>query len=276
MGPTTVAVIAALLAPAALAPAPTNAAPSAPVASSSVVEVPMRGRVLGVAVAPASAGADIVLAIDSSVTLKHFTLDSPSRIVIDLGGATLAIRSNYDGKARGPVRNLRLSQYRADTVRLVIDLDGSRSYTVVREGGQVRIALRAPAVAFARWGSTNTAGEPSPQVSAGRLEQQAPIAATSFDASSVDVSSVDAKPVDVKPVDVKPVDAKLVDATPAEVPQVETPIVKAGPQPVVRDDHSGDPLTAACQRRCRRWRPRAGSSRSRASRSATMVRTFAT
>ena len=239
MGPTTVAVIAALLAPAALAPAPTNADSAAPVAIRSVVEVPMRGRVLGVAVAPASAGADIVLAIDSSVTLKHFTLDSPSRIVIDLGGATLAIRSNYDGKARGPVRNLRLSQYRADTVRLVIDLDGSRSYTVVREGGQVRIALRAPAVAFARWGSTNTAGEPSKQVSAGRLEQQAPIAAASVDATSFDAKSVDASPVHAKPVDAKPV-----DATPAEVPQVETPIVKAGPQPVVRDDHSGDPLTA--------------------------------
>jgi hypothetical protein len=171
MGPTTVAVISALLAPAVLALAPANAvsaAPSAAVAIRSVVKVPMRGRVLGIAVAPAPAGADIVLAIDSTVTFKHFTLDNPSRIVIDLGGATLAIGSKYDGKTRGPVRNLRLSQYRADTVRLVIDLDGSRSYTVVRENGQVRIALRAPAVAFARWGTTNTAGDPSPLVAAGR------------------------------------------------------------------------------------------------------------
>lgn len=126
MGPTTVAVISALLAPGALALAHVNApadgsagytAPSAHVAITSRADVPTRGRVLGIAVAPASSGADIVLAIDSSVTLKHFTLDNPSRIVVDLGGANLAIRSNYDGKARGPVRNLRLSQYRADTVR---------------------------------------------------------------------------------------------------------------------------------------------------------------
>ena len=233
MGPTTVAVISALLAPGVLALAQANApananananandaAPSAPVAIAAVYDVPTRGRVLGIAVAPASAGADIVLAIDSSVTLTHFTLENPSRIVVDLGGANLAIRSNYDGKARGPVRNLRLSQYRADTVRLVIDLDGARSYTVVRDGGQVRIALSAPAVAFARWGSTRIGGELSSQVAAGRLEQlQAPLA-------------------------VAPVEAKQVEAKPVDVPQVETPIVKAGPQPVVLDDHSGDPLTA--------------------------------
>ncbi|QJR34355.1 AMIN domain-containing protein [Gemmatimonas groenlandica] len=234
MGPTTVAVISALLAPGALALAHVNApadgyagytAPSAHVAITSRTDVPTRGRVSSIAVAPASAGADIVLAIDSSVTLKHFTLDNPSRIVVDLGGANLAIRSNYDGKARGPVRNLRLSQYRADTVRLVIDLDGSRSYTVVREGGSVRIALSAPAVAFARWGSSSTGGELSSQVAAGRLEQSAPTAPV--------VAQVEAKP-----------QAKPVEAKPVEVQQVETPIVKAGPQSVVLDDHSGDPLTA--------------------------------
>ncbi|WP_411279698.1 AMIN domain-containing protein [Gemmatimonas sp.] len=231
MGPTTVAVISALLAPGALALAHVNApadyaAPSARVAITSLSEVPTRGRVLGIAVAPASAGADIVLSLDSTVTLKHFTLDNPSRIVVDLGGANLAIRSNYDGKARGPVRNLRLSQFRADTVRLVIDLDGSRSYTVVREGGQVRIALSAPAVAFARWGSSSTGGELSSQVSAGRLGQPAPIAAVSA------------------PVEAKPAEAKPVEAKPVEVKQFETPIVRAAPAPVVIDDHSSDPLTA--------------------------------
>lgn len=227
IGPTTVAVISALLAPGALARAPMNApviacAPAdymAPTAMPAYADVPTRGRVLGIAVAPATAGAEIVLAIDSSVTLRHFTLDNPSRIVVDLGGANLAIRSNYDGKPRGPVCNLRFSQYRADTVRLVIDLVGAHSYTVVRDGGQVLIALSAPAVTFARWGSTNTNGELSSQVAVGRLEQLAPVG-------------------------VAPVDAKPVEAPPGEVRQVDTPIAKAGPQAVLRDDHSGDPLTA--------------------------------
>ena len=240
MGPTTIAVISALLAPSALALAHVNApangnaghtAPSAHAAITSSVEVPTRGRVSGIAVAPATAGADIVLSLDSSVTLRHFTLDNPSRIVVDLGGANLAIRSNYDGKARGPVRNLRLSQYRADTVRLVIDLDGSRSYTVAREGGQVRIALSAPAVAFARWGSNSAGGELSSQVAAGRLEQHTPVAAV--------MAPVEAKALEAKALDAKPVDAKSVAVT-----VIETPIVKSAPAPVAIDDHSSDPLTA--------------------------------
>ena len=65
MGPTTVAVISALLAPSALALAHVNApvdgsagytAPSALVAITASSDVPTRGRVLGIAVAPASAG----------------------------------------------------------------------------------------------------------------------------------------------------------------------------------------------------------------------------
>ena len=222
MGPTAVAVIAALLAPGALARTPMNAPTIAfayaddvsPPAMAARGDVPTRGRVRGIVVAPATAGAEIMLAIDSSVASTHFTLENPSRIVVDLGGANLVIRSNYDGKPRGPVRNLHLSQYRADTVRLVIFLDGARSYMVMREGGQVRIALNAPAVAFARWGSTSIGGEPSSQVATGRLEQLAPIG------------------------------AEAEGDTLAEVRQIDTPIVKAGSQSVLLDDHSGDPLTA--------------------------------
>ena len=52
MGPTTLAVISALLAPGALVPAG-YAAPSAPVAGTSPADALARGRVRGVAVAPA-------------------------------------------------------------------------------------------------------------------------------------------------------------------------------------------------------------------------------
>ncbi len=222
MGPTAVAVIAALLAPGALSRTPMNAPTIAfayaddvsPPAMAARGDVPTRGRVRGIVVAPATAGAEIMLAIDSSVASTHFTLENPSRIVVDLGGANLVIRSNYDGKPRGPVRNLHLSQYRADTVRLVIFLDGARSYMVVREGGQVRIALNAPAVAFARWGSASIGGDLSSQVAVDRLEQLAPIG------------------------------AEAVGDTLVEVRQIDTPIVKAGPQPGLLGDHSGDPLTA--------------------------------
>ena len=53
---------------------------------------PVRGRVSGVAVAPLVTGAEIVIVIDSSVSVNHFTLDGPSRLVLDLGGASLSTR----------------------------------------------------------------------------------------------------------------------------------------------------------------------------------------
>ena len=80
---------------------------------------PLRGRVSGISVSPATGGADVVIALDSGITVRHFLIDSPSRLVVDLGGASLSMRGSYDGQSRGPVRNVRLAQYRSDTVRVV-------------------------------------------------------------------------------------------------------------------------------------------------------------
>ena len=94
----------------------------------------------------------VVLGADAGLDLAHFTLDNPSRIVVDIAGARLAIPSSYDGRTRGPVRNVRLSQYRSDTVRVVIDLDKDHYYTVERDGDLVRVSLEAAdVVAFAPW-----------------------------------------------------------------------------------------------------------------------------
>ena len=117
-----------------------------------------------------------MIAIDSGVTVRHFTLDGPTRLVVDLGGASLAVRgAGYDGRTRGPIRNVRLSQYRADTVRLVIDLDAARQYTVDRAGNEVRIRVEGPAVTVARWETQTGVSAPASQVAAGRLEAPSPV-----------------------------------------------------------------------------------------------------
>ena len=167
MGPTTVAVMAALL----VGGSPAPAASTAPSAATAITndDAAIRGRVRALEVAPAPNGTAIVLDVDAAVTLNHFTLDNPTRLVLDLGGASLQMRSNYDGKARGAVRNVRLSQFRADTARLVIDLDGPHKYTVERDGNSVRINIEAQPSQFARW----TSGRPAADVTAvatGRLE----------------------------------------------------------------------------------------------------------
>ncbi len=167
MGPTTVAVMAAILAGGMPAPA-AHTAPSAATAITND-EAAIRGRVRALEVAPAPTGTAVVLDVDAAVSLNHFTLDNPSRLVVDLGGASLAIRSNYDGRARGAVRNVRLSQFRADTARLVIDLDAAHKYTVERDGNSIRINIETEAQQFARW----TTGRPAADATAvatGRLE----------------------------------------------------------------------------------------------------------
>lgn len=139
-------------------------APGAFFAGSSVL-----GRVSRISVEPGTSGVEVSIAIDSGVTVRHFTLDGPDRLVVDLGGASLSVRgANYDGRTRGPIRNVRLAQFRNDTVRMVIDLDAARHYTVEHKDGVVRVLLDGPTVAFAPWetksafAATNTA--------AGRLD----------------------------------------------------------------------------------------------------------
>jgi type IV pilus assembly protein PilQ len=170
MGPTTVAVMTALLVhgtPVPTAPLARTVSP-APVATTT--DNAVRGRVRAIEVAPSEGGAVVALAVDAGVSLAHFTLENPARVVVDLGGASLAIPSNYDGKARGAVRNVRLSQYRADTVRIVIDLDQAHSYVIERDGDIVRLLLDAPVTQFARWGSKNFTGATTTAVAAGKLE----------------------------------------------------------------------------------------------------------
>ena len=73
----------------------------------------------------------------------------------------MALRARaYDGVARGPVRNVRISQFRADTVRLVIDLDASHTYKVTRDGATVSLVVDAPASQFASWEMSGRAGAP--------------------------------------------------------------------------------------------------------------------
>jgi type IV pilus assembly protein PilQ len=172
MGPTTAAVMAALLLGAdASTVRSAFAAPMARMAAPP--EVPaVRGRVHAVELSSSSTGAAVVIGADSGLAVSHFTLDNPHRLVIDIGGASLAIRSTYDGRARGPVRNVRLAQYRADTVRLVIDLNASHRYQVRREGTRIRIELEAPAASFVTWGTGSL--KAATAVATGRLDEPKP------------------------------------------------------------------------------------------------------
>ena len=222
MGPTTVAVMAALL----VGGSPAPAASTAPSAATAITndDAAIRGRVRALEVAPAPNGTAIVLDVDAAVTLNHFTLDNPTRLVLDLGGASLQMRSNYDGKARGAVRNVRLSQFRADTARLVIDLDGPHKYTVERDGNSVRINIEAQPSQFARW----TSGRPAADVTAvatGRLESPVAVPASQPQPAEPVAEPTKAEPAKAEPAKAEPAahnasDDMLTPRTPASAASI--------------------------------------------------------
>ena len=99
---------------------------------------------------------EVVIAVSGPVTVQDFTVPTPHRIVLDITGARLGpMGTAYDRVARAGVTNIRTSQYRSDVVRVVLDVQGPRTYTVSRTDGEIRITLKGDA-SFADWHSTGS------------------------------------------------------------------------------------------------------------------------
>lgn len=165
---------------------------SAALAASAVLTVarvasreePKPGAVTALSVLPASGRADVVIAVDGAITVVDFTLSAPYRVVVDLRGATLGVAARlYDRVMRGGITNVRMAQYQPGIVRVVLDLDGPRSYSVVREAHAVRIGVNGPGE-FAAWHLGGSAAataslavreEPSPTSSAEPPSTAAPL-----------------------------------------------------------------------------------------------------
>jgi len=136
--------------------------------------------VTGVRVAPATGRTEVVINVSGDVRVEDFVLENPHRIVVDLHGARLGLPADaYDRQARGVLRNLRFSQYRDDVVRVVLDVDASRAYSVLDRDGAVRVAIEGGA-SFAEW-STGQSAAPRPTAVVGAadiVQQEAPVART--------------------------------------------------------------------------------------------------
>jgi type IV pilus assembly protein PilQ len=123
---------------AAMAAAPANAGP---------------GEVTAVSVLPAPGRAEIVIDVAGSVGYQDFMLEGPTRLVVDVTGATLSSTSAvYDGVNRAGILNVRYGQYRPDVVRIVVELESLRDYTIEQRDGTIRVAFGTDRT-FAAWSS---------------------------------------------------------------------------------------------------------------------------
>ncbi|HEX3235792.1 MAG TPA: AMIN domain-containing protein [Gemmatimonadales bacterium] len=136
---------------------------------------PANGEVTAVSLAPAAGKAEVVIGIHGAVQVRDFMLTDPDRLVLDVVGARLnqTAAALYDGVTRGGVRNLRYSQFRPDVVRIVLELDGAKTYKIDRSAEAIRVNF-GPAPSFQAWTSedegaalaTDEAPAPAPAAAA--------------------------------------------------------------------------------------------------------------
>jgi type IV pilus assembly protein PilQ len=155
---------------------------SATVARAADTDAPRgSGVVVSLSVVPMTGRAEVVIAVDGSVDVQDFTLSKPARVVLDLKGAHLGMPARlYDKVQRGAIMNLRVAQYKEDVVRVVIDLDRSRDYSVTRGEESIRVSIDAEAGRFNAWHASREAASPEPRIEparAPRVAKRVPLAA---------------------------------------------------------------------------------------------------
>ena len=227
----TITAAGAIAAVALGAPAPVVAAVAAPApadAARAALGRPAGSVVTSLSVAPGAGSADVVVGVEGAVEVSDFNLANPHRIVIDLIGARVGKgRKAYDKVARGAIANLRVSQYKADVVRIVLDLDGERKYTVTRREGSVRISVDGPD-AFAAWSSGGSAA-PAPKAASAPKAPDVTAAVIDLpDASDVKAAPAEPVPAPAEPLPApaEPLPAPAPAVAPPEEPQQEEPMVR--------------------------------------------------
>ena len=72
-------------------------------------------------------------------------------MVLDISGARLGVGAHaYDKVSRAGITNVRLAQYKADVVRLVLEMDSTREYEVTTSDKEIRVSV-VGADKFAAW-----------------------------------------------------------------------------------------------------------------------------
>ena len=114
---------------------------------------PAEGSVTSLSVIPATGKAEVVIGVAGGLEVRDFTLRAPDRIVLDLAGTSLGLASRgYDRVSRGGISDVRYSQFRKGTVRVVVYLDGPHAYHISKSDGEVRVSVTVPVGAqFAAW-----------------------------------------------------------------------------------------------------------------------------
>ncbi|MCJ7628205.1 MAG: AMIN domain-containing protein, partial [Longimicrobiales bacterium] len=110
------------------------------------------GPVTGLSVQPAPDRTEVVISMEGQPEYRDFTMEGPSRLVVDLIGAQHALpRENFLDINRGGVRSIRTSQYSDEIVRVVIELDAVVGYQILQGDRALRVVLENQDGMFTPW-----------------------------------------------------------------------------------------------------------------------------
>lgn len=158
------------------------------------------GPVTGLSIAPAAERTEVVISVEGDVTYRSFTMEGPSRLVVDVFGARQELPDeDFLELHRGGVRSIRASQFSQEFVRVVLELEELVAHEVLPVTGGVRVSLENRHGAFQPWSTgvlrsaasaevastgappaVQAAAPPTPAPTAGPVRQEAPRITVSF------------------------------------------------------------------------------------------------
>jgi type IV pilus assembly protein PilQ len=111
--------------------------------TGATTAAPTAASVTALSVLPGTGRAEVVIGVTGDVDVMDFALDK--RIVVDIKGATLGIKGQvYDKVQRAGISNVRYSQFSKEVVRVVLELESARQYTVVKGEKDIRVSIDGP------------------------------------------------------------------------------------------------------------------------------------
>ena len=120
------------------------------------------GPVTGLSVQPAPERTEVVISVEGQADYRDFTMEGPSRLILDLFGAQHALpQDNFLNIDRGGVRSIRSSQYSDNIVRLVIELESMVPYQVLEGDQALRVVLQNSGADFEPWTARSLGSAPA-------------------------------------------------------------------------------------------------------------------
>jgi len=158
------------------------------------------------------AALSVQLAADGDVAYNAFSLEKPSRLVIDLNGVTDKVAKGAINVNDAVVKKVRVAQFKGGAepvTRVVVDLAAKTPYKVTKDGDRLVVAF-----------GQSDGQAPAPVQVAEEIKKPEP---------KPEPPPVATKVVETKPVETKPVATKPAELT-AQVPVIAEPVPEKAPE----------------------------------------------